>query len=59
MDGEGSGDIARATIRRHRIRRGWFLFDRVDLPEGVTETFAKAWSVRSGETLLREDERPA
>jgi hypothetical protein len=46
-------------VTPERTQAAWFLFDRVDLPEGVTETFAKAWSVRSGETLLREDERPA
>jgi alkaline phosphatase D len=45
-------------VTPERTQAAWFLFDRVDLPEGVTETFAKAWSVRSGETLLREDERP-
>ncbi|MFM7144643.1 MAG: alkaline phosphatase D family protein [Alphaproteobacteria bacterium] len=46
-------------VTPERTQGAWFHFDRVDVPEGVVETFAKAFSVRDGETLLREDPSPA
>lgn len=46
-------------VTRERAQGAWFHFDRVDLPDAATETFARAFSVRDGETSLREDDAPA
>jgi hypothetical protein len=46
-------------VTRERVQSAWFHLDRVDLPEGAKETFARAFAVRSGETLLREESAPA
>jgi len=46
-------------VTSERVQAAWFHFDRVDLPDAATETFARALVVRAGETLLREDDAPA
>jgi alkaline phosphatase D len=46
-------------VTPERTQGAWFHFDRVDVQEGAVESFAKAFSVRDGETLLREDPEPA
>lgn len=46
-------------VTPERVQAAWFHFDRVDLPEDAVETFAKAFSVRAGETRLREEPTPA
>jgi len=46
-------------VTPERVQAAWFHFDRVDLPDQAVEMFAKAFSVRAGETRLREESSPA
>lgn len=41
-------------LNRERAQAAWFHFDRVDVPDGVVESFARAFEVSAGETRLRE-----
>ena len=44
-------------IDHERLQAEWYLFDRVDAP--ADEEFFAALKLQSGETFLREAEKPA
>ena len=42
-----------------RVQAAWFLFADITQPAAAQESFATAWSVRTGSTRLEQDTEPA